>query len=123
MQKVAGVTSVTVSLNEGLTTLELVPENSVTLANLRQIIRNNGFVTNESKVIARGTVSSSGSGLILEVRGSKERLTLTAPANTAAFDQLRSRVESRPADIVIAGVAGTRDPKAFTLSVERVIEG
>ena len=122
MQKVAGVSSVTVSLNEGVTTLELAPENNVALANLRQIIRNNGFVTNESKVTARGTVTASGAALIFEVRGSKERLTLIAPANTTAFDQLRSRVKSGPADVAITGVAGTRDPKALTLSVERVTE-
>lgn len=122
MQKVAGVTAVTVRLNEGLTTLELAPENNVTLANLRQIIRNNGFVTNESKVVARGTVASSGTGLMFEVRGTKERLTLSpAPSNTA-FDQLRSRIKSGPADVVINGVAGTRDPKALTLTVERIAE-
>ena len=122
MQKVEGVKSVNVSLNEGLTTLELDPENRVTLANLRQIIRNNGFVTNESRVVARGTVTSSGSGLSLEVRGAKEKLTLTAPANTTALDQLRSRLKSGSVDVVITGVAGTRDPKAMTLTVERVTD-
>ena len=122
MQKVPGVATVNVSLNEGLTVLELAPENTVTLANLRQIIRNNGFVTNESKVIARGTAMSSSGSLIFEVRGSKERLTLTAAAKAAAFDQLRGRVKSGAAEVVITGVALTRDPKTFTLSVERVAE-
>ena len=54
MQKVDGVQSVRVSLNDGITILELKPGNAVTIAKLRQIIKNNGFVSQEAHVIARG---------------------------------------------------------------------
>lgn len=79
MQKVDGVQSVQVSLKEGVTTLELRPENKVTLAQLRTVIKNNGFVSKEAQVIARGSVDAKG----FVVEGSGERLsTVTPPASS-----------------------------------------
>ena len=76
MQKVDGVQTVQVSLKQGTTTLELRPENKVTVAQLRTVIRNNGFVSKEIQVMARGTVRADG----FEVAGTAERLaTGTAP--------------------------------------------
>ena len=76
MEKVPGVASVRVSLNEGLTVLDLKPENTVTLARLREIIRNNGFVTKEARITAAGTVRADGPQLTFEVSGSRETLKL-----------------------------------------------
>jgi copper chaperone CopZ len=73
MRKVEGVQDVQVSLKEGLTTLELRADNKVTLAQLRTVIKNNGFVSKEATVTARGTVA----GDTFEVRGTGERLTFT----------------------------------------------
>ena len=122
MQKVPGVQLVKVSLNEGMTILDLNSENSVTLASLRQIIRNNGFSTNQANVVVRGTVTGASGGLNLEVRNSKEKLSLKAAPNAAgAFDQLRARVSSAASvDVVISGSADTKDPKALVLSVAKV---
>lgn len=104
MQKVPGVVSVKVSLNEGLTVLDLQPENTVTLANLRQIIRNNGFTTPESRVVVRGSVVSSAGAVAFEVRGTKERYSIAGPPPAAA-------------DVVVTGAVDTRDAKAFRLTV------
>jgi hypothetical protein len=62
-----------------VTTLELRPENKVTLAQLRTVIKNNGFVSKEAQVIARGSVDAKG----FVVEGSGERLsTVTPPASS-----------------------------------------
>jgi hypothetical protein len=106
MQKITGVTSVKVSLNDGLTILELAPNNEVTLAQLRQVIRNNGFVTNESLIVARGALTNSGAAAF-EVRGSKERFTLQAAREAAG-------------DVVINGSVNTKDPKTMTLSIHKI---
>ena len=121
MQKVPGVTSVTVSLNDGLTTLDFTPENRVTLAGLRQVIRNNGFVTNASQIVARGSVSMSGDTVTLTVAGSNEQLRLKAAASApSVFEQLRGRLERGAVDVVISGSAETRDPKSMSLEVVEV---
>ena len=77
MKKVPAVTQVRVSLNDGMTVLDLKPDNAVTLADLRQIIKNNGFVAKEATVIARGTVS--GDGKSFTVDGTNERIEIASP--------------------------------------------
>ena len=74
MRKVEGVEKVSVSLKEGLTTLDLKPANAVTMAKLREIIKNNGFVSKEAIVVAQGAPGSAGD---FEVSGTHERLPMT----------------------------------------------
>ena len=77
MKKVPAVTAVRVSLKDGLTILDLKPGNSMTLAELRQIIKNNGFVAKEATVVARGAVAGDD---VFVVNGTNERLQLSGPA-------------------------------------------
>ena len=80
MQKVDGVKSVQVSLKQGVTTLELRPENKVTLAQLRTVIKNNGFVSRDAEIIARGIVT----GDKFEVSVTREQLRMAGkPTSTA----------------------------------------
>ena len=91
MQKVDGVQTVRVSLNDGLTILDLKPGNAVTVAKLRQIIKNNGFVSKEAVAIARGepngdeafVVGGTGEELPISAAPQKAddrwRLTVAAP--------------------------------------------
>jgi hypothetical protein len=77
MQKIDGVETVRVSLNQGQTVLDLKPGNSVTLAMLRQVIKNNGFVSKEAQVAARGA-PVAGRDESFEVRGTGERLVVAS---------------------------------------------
>ena len=86
MQKVEGVQSARVSLKEGLTVLELRRDNKVTMAQLRKVIKNNGFVSKDALIVARGTVRETG----FEVSGTGERLTVSAPPT--ALDDGRWRL-------------------------------
>ena len=80
MQKVDGVQSVKVSLRDGLTILDLRQDNAVTLARLRQVIKDSGFVAKEAQVLARGQAIDDRGAPAFEVGGTKERLLLTSPA-------------------------------------------
>jgi len=84
MKRVPGLGQVRVSLNDGLTVLDLKPGNTVTLAQLRQIIKNNGFVSKEAKVVARGT--SSADRKVFTVSGTNEQLPLTTPPRNTGDD-------------------------------------
>jgi hypothetical protein len=87
MQKVDGIQKVRVSLNDGLTILDLKPGNSVTMATLRQVIKNNGFVAKEANVVARGAAKPPRSFV---VGGTNEELALSeAPRQTDGSWQLR----------------------------------
>jgi hypothetical protein len=76
MKKVPAVTQVRVSLNDGLTILDLKPGNTVTLTELRQIIKNNGFVSKEATVAARGSVSADQKTFTVD--GTHEQLSLAS---------------------------------------------
>jgi hypothetical protein len=78
MQKVDGVATARVSLKEGLTILELKPNNAVTLSQLRTVIRNNGFVSKEAQVVAKGTPRDG----VFEVSGTNERVKVSGTAKS-----------------------------------------
>jgi len=94
MQKVDGVQSVRVSLNDGLTILDLKAGNAVTLAKLRQIIKNNGFVSKEATAVARGTVADERTFVL---SGTNERLWLSSPAQASGDNwRLAVRTPDKP---------------------------
>ena len=83
MKKVPAVAEVRVSLKDGLTLLDLKPGNSTTLAALRQVIKNNGFVSKEATVVARGAAVGDD---VFVVSGTNERLELSGPAQRKGED-------------------------------------
>lgn len=94
MKKIPAVTQVRVSLNDGLIILDLRPENMTTLAELRQVIKRNGFVSKEASGIARGRVGSDDK--TFSVSGTGEELLLLAPPNKKGDDwQLAIRAPDR----------------------------
>jgi hypothetical protein len=88
MQKVEGIQSAKVSLNDGLTILDLKGGNMVTLAQLRQIIKNNGFVSKEVRVRARGAATAAGGQPRFDVSGTREQLTPLANPQPSGDDWL-----------------------------------
>jgi hypothetical protein len=95
MKKVPAVTRVTVSLNGGTTILDLKPDNAATLTDLRRIIKNNGFVSREATVLARGTVAAD--GVTFVVSGTHERLSLSSPPQPSGDEwRLAVRAPDKP---------------------------
>ena len=80
MRKVDGVQNVEVKLKDGLTILELRAGNNVTLASLRTIIKNSGFVSKNADIQARGTPYDDS----FEVSGTGERISVSSPPIGAA---------------------------------------
>jgi type IV secretory pathway protease TraF len=76
MKKNPAVDQVRVSLKDGMTVLDLKPGNVATVAELRRIIKNNGFVSKEITATAAGSVSADRKSFI--VSGTNETLRLTA---------------------------------------------
>jgi hypothetical protein len=84
LKKVPAVTQVRVSLHDGLTVLDLKPGNTMTLTELREIIKHNGFVSKEATVIARGAMSADQKTLTVD--GTHEQLVLTPPPERIGED-------------------------------------
>jgi hypothetical protein len=93
MQKVDGIQAVRVSLKDGLTILDLKPGNGVTLAKLRQIIKNNGFVSKEAIIVASGHPDGSDAFI---VGGTSERILVSSPPQSTAGDWRFSATAPKP---------------------------
>jgi copper chaperone CopZ len=100
VRKLDGVESADVSLERGAATIALRPGNRITLSQLRQIIRNNGFTAKDATVTAIGTVVDRGGKPALSVTGTHV-VWLLAGSNAAYADAMQ-RVKTQQAGAVEA---------------------
>lgn len=70
VEKIEGVESVEVSLNEGRVLVTLAPENSVTVARLREVVRRQGFSPREATLTMSARIEVRGDELVGELAGS-----------------------------------------------------
>lgn len=122
--KIPGVESVDVSLERALTDVRLKPGNSITLPQLRQVIRNNGFNPKEATVTAVGSPIVRDGQPAFEVSGIRT-VWLLAPDERyrAVYDDVAKRATAPPAPPVeIIGVVAapekSSDPER--IAVQRV---
>jgi Heavy-metal-associated domain len=80
LKDVNGVTDVNVSLNKGLATVTLAPDNTTTVQQLHNAITKNGFTTKQAVVSVRGELRITNGAMTLEVSGTKERYRLEPEA-------------------------------------------
>jgi len=67
VRKLDGVESVKLSLEEGSADIKLKPGNTISLGQLRRLIRDNGFTPRDAEVTARGKLAERGGGPAIEV--------------------------------------------------------
>lgn len=88
--KIEGVASVSVSLNEGMTTVQFAASHRVRAEEIREVIRANGFSPKEAEVRVAGTLGLRGDSLTLAVPGTDERYVLQGfPGEAIALEALR----------------------------------
>lgn len=98
VEKLPGVTGAEVSLEDGLVTVGLEPENTLTLAALRDAIRERGFSPREAEVRVAGQVEMAEGAPALHVPGSARLYRLVAAAE--ALERLRA---AQGRTVVLAG--------------------
>jgi hypothetical protein len=119
MRKVPGVTAVRVSLNEGLTVLDFNQGNTVTLVQLRTILKNSGFVSREARLEAIGSVTADGQGLVFTVSGTGEKFALLAGGTArTAFEALKGRTQAGPVTVQLKGTVSAPDGKTPSLVLD-----
>src|SRR5688500_9301848 len=105
MNKVEGIASVNVTLKRGVAHIALKPGNSVSLSQLRKIIKDAGYSTGEAVISARGTIVSGAEGLLLQVTGTGAALQVTADlSDPKPFTVLRKAAAgSSPVSVDVTG--------------------
>jgi copper chaperone CopZ len=93
LKKVAGVETVEVSLNKGLATVKLKPDNTVSVPQLWELIHKNGYTPKTTVVLVRGELANVNGSLHLKVAGTKDTLPLAAdPKNAPAYSELPKKL-------------------------------
>jgi len=116
LQDLDGVAEVELSLNDGSARIVLEPENTVTLADLRTVVRKRGFTPKEARVTASGTFTRSAGGAVFQVLGTDEAF-IADGATVGPLDRYAGRVVTVEG-LVPAPDAETRD----RIEVEKVRE-
>ena len=65
--KLPGVESADVSLKSASADIRLKADNRITMTELRQVLKKNGYPTRDAQIEARGRIDSSGDGLVLDL--------------------------------------------------------
>lgn len=89
MEKLPGVESASVSLNEGRTVIQLRPGNEITMAQIRESIQRNGFTPRDAVIKAQATVIATGDKLQLKISGTNETYDVVTTAHDSIQQQLR----------------------------------
>jgi hypothetical protein len=124
VQKLSGVESVNVSLERARTDIQLRPGNTITLDQLRGIIKNNGFTTKEASVIVVGRLIERGGQLGLDVTGTNTVMLVVAdPKQPAIFKQVQQRLGANTTGAVrLTGTVESRAGSPDRLTVQGVFE-
>lgn len=102
MEKLPGVESAKVSLNEGRAVIQLRPGNTVTMAQIRQGVTRNGFTPQQAAVSGEAEVMAKGDKLQLRISGTNDVYELAGtPHGDGVLQLLRTSVGQR---VVIEGV-------------------
>ena len=112
IRRLQGVESVEVSLDRGLATIQLRRANRVTLQELRQLVKHNGFASREAAVTVIGELQPDAGGAALSVTGAATMLTLIADtARPAAYRTVQERLTGTTRAITLVGVVEERPGK------------
>lgn len=84
VKKLEGVESVDVSLEKSSAVIVLKPDNTLTLPQIRRVIRSNGYPTKDARVTARGAIADRKGQPVLDLlNGSVLELTEMPKGATA----------------------------------------
>ena len=118
LTKIAGVESAEVSLNQGVAIVRFRPDNRVTVEQVREVVRSNGFTPKAADVRVRGRVIDQDGALALSVPGQNSvyRL-LDHPDTAAAIPRVRASVGKT---VVIEGTVPEMPRRDDPIEVLRV---
>lgn len=102
--KLSGVESAEVSLDKASAEIRFKPDNRVTLPELRELIRKNGYPTKDAQIIARTRVVDRNGQVALDLLNGSVIQAVADPRHAEAYAQLEAALKR--ADQTILEVEG-----------------
>ena len=119
--KLSGVESVDVSLEKASADIRLKPDNRITLAELRDLIRKNGYPTKDAQIVARGKVVERNGQLALDLLNGSSMRIASDPKHPDTFTQLDAiREDGRGTIVEVTGVARSLGKGEEQVTVDRL---
>ena len=111
LEKVDGVATVKITLKDGHARLTLKPGNTITLAEIRRIVKRNGFTPQAAAVVAEVEPVAGSAQLMLRISGTSEDLALSPATSDKIRGELQKQANRRVAvdGVVPAGKDGAGD--------------
>ena len=104
MQKLPGVETVEVSLTKASTDIRFRSGNTVTLAQLRDVIKKGGFKSGETQIVATGTLVNDKNRVTLDLAPAKMTLIVESdPASPAAHAEARKLADAAQGTVEVTG--------------------
>ena len=108
--KIEGVETVTVSLKRAVADIRLREGNRVTIDQILQMVRNNGFTPREANVTVVGVPIERGGAPAFEVSGIEEVLIVDVKKSVAAAVEQMEEARKSGAPVT-SEIAGTLEPQ------------
>lgn len=115
IQKLDGVESASVSLNNGLLTVNLKKNNQLTLQRIRKAVENSGFKAMEANITIAGTVAKNEPGNYVLKTGTGERFLLKAEDKRTL-----NTVADAKGNIIVSGKVEGNEKSGTVLWIESV---
>ena len=121
LNKLPGVESVNVSLNQARATVKLKPANTISVPHLWQLLRDKGYTPKTTIVSVRGDLAELQGDLQLKVSGTNDFITLTRDPNNALAWRAVAAAKVGQRLIVIGVMVPSKDlKKSVPLTVNQV---
>jgi copper chaperone CopZ len=108
VRKLDGVETVDVSLAKSSVVITLKPNNTITLPQLRRVIRSSGYPTKDAQVDARGRITERGGKPVFDLLNGSVLELAERPANPTL------------SDVEVTGVSRVVDKDTERFTVDRV---
>ena len=104
MQKLPGVETVEVSLTKASTDIRFRPGNTVTLAQLREVIKNGGFKSGEVQITAKGKLVNDKNRVTFDLAPAKTTFIVESnPASPDAHAEARKLADAAQGTVEVTG--------------------
>jgi len=111
MERLPGVESADVRLNEGRASVRLTAGNAVTMADMRRSVTRNGFTPQQAVVHAQAEVVATGGRLQLRISGTNDAYDVAMTAHASGIQQQLEKYAGQR--ILVDGIVpAPRDAKA-----------
>jgi copper chaperone CopZ len=119
--KVPGVESVDVSLERAIASIRLRAGNAVTLPQIRELVKNNGFTAKDARITVVGTLVERGGKPAIDVTGTNTVMLLAPDAKQPEpYTALQARLRDTPSTTIeLTGDVETRPDQPDTMIVRR----